>query len=170
MISKEPGEDTVRRREFKTKQNTARQVYEPAGLLLGSQQRQESRKTQRLSLPWGWIQDETCLRNCRSAPHREQCSSGCCPGQWKKRWWLVLRDPSSPESAGAGGVCSPLSPHQIREKNQESKTLASLKPTHPSLGDSSQKLETWDLLHSLWGAQRVGEGPFQVVLAGLGAI
>lgn len=88
----------------------------------------------------------------------------------KRRWWLVLRDPSSPESAGAGGVCSPLSPHQIREKNQESKTLASLKPTHPSLGDSSQKLETWDLLHSLRGAQWVGEGPFQVVLAGLGVI
>lgn len=31
MISKEPGEDTVRRREFKTKQNTARQIYESAG-------------------------------------------------------------------------------------------------------------------------------------------
>lgn len=166
MISKEPGEDTVRRREFKTKQNTARQVYEPAGPLLGSEQRQESKKTQRLSLPWMKPASETAglLHTESNAAQAAAWDSG------QRRWWLMLRDPSSPESVGAGGVCSPLSPHQVREKNQESKTLASRKPTHPSLGDSSQKLETWDLRHSLPGAQRVGEGPFQVVLAGLGVI
>lgn len=43
MISQEPGKDTVRRRKFKTKQNTARQIYAPAAPLLGSLQRQESR-------------------------------------------------------------------------------------------------------------------------------